>query len=372
MTRRERLEALLARRAVDRTPACTYGVDRYSHSWMADEPSYGEILSYTDQHDHMFAYVGSYYASMGNNDLLRLADPEMADEQVHREGDATVREMTVRGPGGPLTCVNRETDTAHTVWVTEQLVKADEDIAAFLELPFAPKAPSAEEIEVQRAAVGDRGVLELQVPTALCVVCENMNYEDFMVRTLMARKHLFAMLERCQELVEAWLSLALENSAGPCFRLFGAEYVAPPMLPHSFFEQAVVRYDRRLAEMIHDYGGYARYHCHGPVRGILDYVMEMGMDLLDPCEAPPSGDITLDELAGIVGDDIIIMGNIQLHDLETLEPADVDRLVGNALEEVGGRGRHVLLPTSSPIEVPLRKQTTANLKQFLKSAWARG
>jgi uroporphyrinogen-III decarboxylase len=256
--------------------------------------------------------------------------------------------------------------------VTEQLVKADEDVAAFVELPFAPKAPSAEEIEAQRAALGDRGVLELQVPTALCLVCENMNYEDFMVRTLTAPKHVFAMLERCQELVEAWLSAALENGAGPCFRLFGAEYAAPPMLPPSFFEEAVVRFDRRLAKMIHHYGGYARYHCHGRVRGILDYVMAMGMDLLDPCEAPPNGDITMDELARIVGDDVIIMGNVQLHDLETLRPADVDRLVANALQEVGGRCRHVLLPTASPIEVPLRKQTTANLKQFLDSAWARG
>ncbi len=372
MTRRERLEALLEGRPVDRTPACTYGMDRYSQPWAAKEPSYADILSYTDRYDHIFAYVGSYYASFGNSDVLRLAEPEMVDERTHTEGKATVREITVHGPRGPLTCSSRETDTTHTVWVTEHLVKADDDIAAFVELPLAPQAPSAEEIEARRGALGDRGVLEFQVPTALCLVCENMNYEDFMVRTLTALPELLAMLERCQELVEQWLSAALDNGAGPCFRLFGAEYAAPPMLPPRFFEEAVVGFDRRLAEIIHDHGGYARYHCHGPVRQILDHVLEMGMDLLDPCEAPPNGDITLHELAAIAGDDLILMGNIQLHDLETLGPEDVDRLVAEALDEVGGQCRHVLLPTASPIEVPLRKQTSDNFKQFLDSAWARG
>ncbi len=304
--------------------------------------------------------------------MLSLADPELASESVRREGEATIREITVRGPRGTLTSTCQETGATHTVWVTEHLIKADEDIQSFIDLPFEPKAPTAEEIRAHREALGDRGVQEFQVPTALCLACENMNYEDFMLRTLTAPKELFAMLERCQELLEQWLEAALANGAGPCLRLFGAEYAAPPMLPPEFFEQAVVAFDRRLVELIHEHGAYVRYHCHGPIRRILDYVLEMGVDLLDPCEPPPNGDITLDELAGIVGDDLIVMGNLQLHDLETGTPEEVDRLVAKALDEVGGRCRHVLLPSASPIEVPLRKQTSDNLKQFLESAWERG
>ena len=372
MTRRDRIEALLAGREVDRTPASTYGVDRYSQPWMTDEPSYAEILSYTDERDHIFAYLGSYYASFGNHDVLNLADPELASERVRTEGEATVREIAVRAAGGTLTSTCRETGATHTVWVTEHLIKADEDIQTFIELPFEPKAPSAEEIRAHREGLGDRGVQEFQVPTALCLVCENMRYEDFMLRTLTAPKELLAMLERCQELLEQWLAAALANGAGPCLRLFGAEYAAPPMLPPEFFEERVAPFDRRLVELIHKHGAYARYHCHGPIRGILDHVLDMGVDLLDPCEPPPNGDITLDELAGIAGDDLILMGNLQLHDLETGTPEDVDRLVAKALDEVGGRCRHVLLPSASPIEVPLRKQTSDNLKQFLTSAWERG
>jgi hypothetical protein len=372
MTRRERLEALLEGLRVDRTPGCTYGMDRYSQPWAINEPSYADILNYSDQYDHIFAYVCSYYASFSNTDVLRLPDPGMVDEQVRREAGSTVREITVRAPRGPLTCTSRETDTTHTVWVTEHLIKTDEDMAAFVELPFEPKAPTTDEIKTQRLAVGDRGILEFQVPTSLCLVCENMRYEDFMVRTLTAPKKLLALIERCQELVEEWLTAALENGAGPCLRLFGAEYAAPPMLPPSFFEEAVAPFDKRLVEIIHDHGAYARYHCHGPIRQILDYVLEMEVDLLDPCEAPPNGDISLSELADIAGDELILMGNIQAHDMETLMPADIDRLVAKTLEEVGGRCRHILLPTASPIELPLRKQVSDNFKQFLDSAWARG
>ena len=357
---------------MDRTPASTSGVARASQPWRSDEPSYAEILSYTEEYDHIFAYLGSYYASFGNHDVLALADPELASETVRRDGEATVREITVRAPGRTLTSTCQETGTTHTVWVTEYLIKTDEDIQAFIELPFEPKTPSAEEIRAHREDLGDRGVQEFQTPTALCLVCENMRYEDFMLRTLTAPRELSAMLERCQELLEQWLATALANGAGPCVRLFGAEYAAPPMLPPKFFEEEVASLDRRLVELIHEYGAYVRYHCHGPIRGILDQVMDMGVDMLDPCEAPPNGDITLGELAGIVGDDLILMGNLQLHDLEMGTPEDVDRLVAKALDEVGGRCRHVLLPSASPIEVPLRRQIGENLKQFLKSAWDRG
>ena len=101
------------------------------------------------------------------------------------------------------------------------------------------------------------------------------------------------------------------------------------------FNKYVSAYDRPLLELIHRHGGYVRYHCHGPIRRILDEFLSLGVDLTDPCEGPPSGDITLRELADRVGRDLTLMGNIQLDDIERAEPDRIERLVAEAVR----RGR---------------------------------
>jgi hypothetical protein len=78
-----------------------------------------------------------------------------------------------------------------------------------------------------------------------------------------------------------------------------------------------------------------RYHCHGPIANILDDMLALGVDMTDPCEAPPSGNITLRQLADRVGRDLVLMGNIQLDDIERAEPDKIDRLVAEAVDAVG-------------------------------------
>ncbi len=373
MTRRERILALLEGRAVDKTPATSYGVDRYGAPWRAEEPSYADVLECADQYDHIFAHVEPYYASFGNTNVLAIDDQDIVSIEVVRQTDRTIRRSTLLSPHhGQLTCESTDMDGAHTAWVTEYPMKSEADMKTFAELPFVPKPPSRKQLDNARKRLGDRGVLEIQVPTAVCIACENMRYEDFMMRTMIAKDELFALLERCQELVETWLTGALENGAGPVFRLFGGEYAVPPMLPPSFFEEAVVKLDGRLVDIIHKHGCFARYHCHGPIRHILPYIMQMGVDLLDPCEGPPNGDIALEELAEIVGDQFVVMGNIQAHDMETRTPDEIEDLVEKTLNEVNGKCRHIIQPTAPPFEVPLDKRISDNFIRFLEAAWRLG
>jgi hypothetical protein len=114
-------------------------------------------------------------------------------------------------------------------------------------------------------------------------------------------------------------------------------------------------------------GGFVRYHCHGPIDGILDDMLALGVDMTDPCEAPPSGEVTLRQLAERVGRNLVLMGNIQLDDIERAEPDKIDRLVGEAVEAVGGRATFILCPTAFPFSSPLPAVTERYLIQFLTS-----
>ena len=72
-SRRSTLLKLLSERRQDIIPATTYGVDRYSHPWMAADPSFARLLEATDAHEHIFALHRSYYASFGATDILASA-----------------------------------------------------------------------------------------------------------------------------------------------------------------------------------------------------------------------------------------------------------------------------------------------------------
>jgi hypothetical protein len=94
--------------------------------------------------------------------------------------------------------------------------------------------------------------------------------------------------------------------------------------------------------------------------------------MTDPCEAPPSGDMTLRELAGRVGKNLVLIGNIQLDDIERAPVEKIDRLVAEAVDAVSGRAPFILCTTAFPFSSPLPAETERNLIQFLASAERHG
>lgn len=366
--RRETLLTLLQERKQNIIPATTYGVDRYSHPWMADDPSFARLLNVTDAHEHIFALHRSYYASFGASDILAVRDPAAVGQRTYRVETSTHTEHVLHTPKGDLTAHYTENDGVHTVWRHELLIKTDDDIDRFLAAPFVPAAPDVAAFERTREALGERGVMEIEVPDPLCLVVENMSYEDFMVRTLFAPAKIDALLDRAAELIHAWLGSVLAAGFGPVFRIFGPEYAAPPVMSPKHFRKFVVAYDRPLVELIHRHGCFVRYHCHGPIRRILDDILDLGVDMTDPCEAPPGGDITLRELADRVGRDLILMGNIQLDDIERGEPEQIGRLVAEAVDAAAGRAPFILCTTAFPFSSPLPAVTEGNLIRFLQAA----
>jgi hypothetical protein len=367
-SRRSALTGLLRDHRLDYIPATTYGVDRYSHPWMARDPSFARLLRHTDAREHIFAMHLSYYASFGCYEVLSISDPDAVTTQTYRSGQATHYEYRVRTPQGDLTAHYTENDGCHTIWRHDLLIKSDEDIDRFLAAPFVPGQPDRAAFEVTRQALGERGLMEIELPDPLCLVVENMSYEDFMVRTLQNPAKIDALLDQMAGLLQEYLTTLLEAGFGPVFRIFGPEYAAPPVMSPAFFKRAVVAYDRPLIDLIHKYGGFVRYHCHGPIARILDDFLALGVDLTDPCEAPPGGDITLRQLADRVGRDLVLMGNIQLDDLERAEPEKITRLVAEAVEIVGGRAPFILCPTAFPFSAPLPELTERNLVAFLDAA----
>ena len=96
--------------------------------------------------------------------------------------------------------------------------------------------------------------------------------------------------------------------------------------------------------------------------------MEMEADAIDPVEAPPSGDIELKEVKRLYGDKLCLMGNIQLRDLETFSSNEIRALVTKCMEDGKPGGNFVIMPTASPIDVPIKPKTDRNYRIFIDTA----
>jgi hypothetical protein len=375
MNRREALLTLLKeKRNPGYIPASTYGVDRFSHPWMAEDPSYRDVLACTDRHDHIQVLYLSYYAAFGLTDILALDDPDQVEVETSRWENVVTTHYTLHTPKGDLEAEYKDVDGNKSTWRESPLIKTDEDIGAFMAVSFQPAQPDAEAYHQLQARLGDRGIVQVQVPNPVCLVVENMDYSEFMIRTRTMPETIEAMLEWAQELIMAWLGGVLSAGIGDSFRIFGAEYCRPPQMRLSTYQHAVTSYDRPIVRMIQGAGKVVQYHCHGPIRALLDDFLDLGVDAIDPCEASPAvtGDITLGEIAQRVGNALVIMGNIQLDDIERAEPETIDRLVAQAVEDVGDRAPFMLLPTAAPFVTPLPERTARNLIQFVNSARGHG
>jgi uroporphyrinogen-III decarboxylase len=125
-----------------------------------------------------------------------------------------------------------------------------------------------------------------------------------------------------------------------------------------------------MIRIIHESGGFARIHCHGNIRMILDDIAGMGADAIDPIEPPPQGDVTLEYVREKYGEQLVLFGNIECADIETLNPKDFKLKVKIALDQgTKGNGRgFVLMPSASPYGRILQPHVVENYRIMLDLA----
>jgi uroporphyrinogen-III decarboxylase len=123
-------------------------------------------------------------------------------------------------------------------------------------------------------------------------------------------------------------------------------------------------------ESIQKYGGFARIHSHGNLHGILDHIANTGCTGLDPIEPPPQGDVALSYVRARVGKQMVLYGNLEISDIETLPTSQLVEKVKRALDEgTHGLGRgFVLMPSACPYGRKLSSLTLQNYEAIVETA----
>ena len=271
-----------------------------------------------------------------------------------------------------MTSQTRRSPDVDTVWMLEPLLKNTDDLEAYLELPdevFAEEFSIAGLVE-EDEKLGDRGIVMADTEDPICAAASLFSMEDFTIVAWTEQKLFHRLLEKMSRHIHARTEKTAREFPGHLWRIYGPEYVTEPYLPPHLFKEYVVRYTGPMVEVIKKHGGFARIHCHGRIRAILDYIVEMGADAIDPVEPPPQGDMELAYVRREYGKELVLFGNLQLADLENMEPVEFEKVVAKTLKDgTNGDGKgFVLMPSSAPNGRKITSRVMANYETMIRLA----
>ena len=370
MTRRERLIATLKGRPVDR-PAVSF----YEIGGREMEPDEDEFTVWNDA-----SWRPLVKMALEETDIIRMVSPgwiaedetaSLTKTETWREGASLLTRTTIKAPGRVLSSLTRRDKDVQTTWVLEHLLKDKDDVIAYLKLPVTPcGTPDFKGVLKEEQLLGESGIISIETADPICKAAELFSMADYTVFAFTERKLFHQILKRFAELLFARCKIIAETLPGRLWRICGSEYASEPYMPPYLYDEYVVRYTGEMVRIIQKYGGYARIHSHGRLKNILPLLKKMRIDGLDPCEPPPQGDITLAEIKKTIGKETVLMGNIEVTDIENLPTDEFEKKVITALREgTEGEGRgFILMPTACPYGRKISSRTIANYDKMIELA----
>ena len=273
-------------------------------------------------------------------------DSRMRSFERDRGDDEWVDVVTqIDTPGGVLEGVFRKSKLGNPGYQEVYMVTRPEQIQELLTIPFEPMVFDGNKYLEMEHKVGDRGVTVMLLDHAGHGLERLIGSENMALWSIDHRDLLLEAVATFAGRIRGVVEGAFEAGLKPVFGWCGPELFMPPLMGPQDFEDFVFEFDKPLIDLIHEGGGHAWVHCHGKMNDVLPRFVEMGVDLLNPIEPPPMGDVTMAEAFDRVGDDMGLEGGVQIHDLMVMDSDEVAAMV--RATKAGGEGRRFVLGTCS-------------------------
>lgn len=359
---------------VDRPAVCFYEINGYDeHPDDQDpfniftHPSWKPLIELAREKTDRIVMRGVAFKEIAPDPVGHMA----TDQTTIRNGSRHIR-RTIKAGSRVLTMETRQDLDINTIWTTEPLLKNINDLDTFLRLPVFGDGESVDSTVFLQAesAIGDTGVVMIDTPDPLCLAALLFDMSNYTIIALTEQEKFHQLLERFSKVLLAKTAEVARLLPGRLWRIYGPEFASPPYLPPYLFREYVCRYVKPMIDLIHQSGGYARVHCHGNIRNILDDITTMGADAIDPIEPPPQGDVSLRYVRERYGDQLVLFGNIECADIENLPTPEFEKKIRHALEEgTAGTGRgFVLMPSASPYGRVLGDLALENYRAMVRIA----
>ncbi len=381
VSRRERLMATLRGEPVDRPAVNFYEIGGFEvdpsdpdEFNVYNDPSWQPLLRLAEQQTDLIR-MRSPVKSRSHEVVSDLPDggsyqDEFFKTEEYMEKGCRFISTRLKIGGRNMTALTRRSPEVDTIWTVEHLLKSPEDLKAYLELPdeiFTEDVDVSSLVEEDQK-LGDRGIIMVDTEDPICAAASLFSMENFTVIALTEQKLFHRLLKKLSKYIQARTEKTAKAFPGHLWRIYGSEYATEPYLPPSLFKEYVVRYTGPMVEVIQKNGGFVRIHCHGRIRAVLDYIVEMGAAAIDPIEPPPHGDVELEYVRRKYGRELVLFGNLEIADIENCEPGDFEKVVEKALiDGTIGEGRgFVLMPSSAPTGRKITHRMMANYETMVR------
>ncbi len=331
--------------------------------WMTQDVNYLEVIKAAEKKGDK---IETYGFPEFDRRFLLISPEFVKIAKTEKKGDSLLIKYQVRTPKGNLEYICEKRRNISTVWDRKPLLDDKEDVEKLLSVPSTfPKADLEDFFKYKRRIEQKGGLMCIFVSTPLVCVSQLFRFEKFLMWCAVEKATIRRLMETVFERIFERLEYFLQGGVGPVFRFGGSEQATPPMMSPALYDEFVVKYDHRLFDLVHRYDSLVAVHCHGKVKDILDKLVNMGVDFLDPVEAAPGGDIEMGQAKKKVRGKITLMGNIQFADMQLCTPREIDGKVRAAVCS-GGREKFILSTTEGPVS-PLTGRMRDNYLQLIES-----
>ena len=335
MTRRERLRRCYSYEELDR-PAV------YSRTgFPTDDRTYDRLKAYLQLHTEL-------KHSWSSSRIETEPQIDTRDEPLSE--DFKRRIVTLRTPAGKLERSMLISLKGQPGLHETFFIKSPGDVEKYLSLPLPGSRGDITSFFVAEDMIGDRGIIDIHLGfNPAGHAAELCGSETFALMSITDRDLLHALCQRQMDILLRRVEFLVAHGIGPYFSILGQEYVVPPLHGRDDFYDFNVRYDKPIIDLIHDSGGRVHVHSHGSIQKVFDGFVDMGADVLHPCEPPPLGDITAAEVKERARGRLCMEGNIQINRMYEAAAEEIqdetEQLIRDAFDD--GRGL-IVCPSASP------------------------
>lgn len=261
-------------------------------------------------------------------------------------------------PLGDLTRLFRESTVGKPGYILRHFVQDEQDLRKVLALPYQPMEPDVKRYINRKKRVGDRGVAMFGVGQPGYILqeltgSELLGYLAVDEEELVLEVARTFARRRDEAFERAWEAGLKEDTDGLLVSWVGHELVTPPLMSPAWFEKLAFELDQPLMTRVHERGGYNWDHTHGRVGKLLHRFADMGVDVLNPIEPPPMGDITLADALKKIDGRMALEGNIEIGEIMSAPKERMQYLIEEAVQAgLPYAGRFILCPSAGYMENP--------------------
>ena len=344
MTSKERMTCALERGKPDRLPVSVHQWQPYHlETYLGGITDLEAFQKFgMDAQIQYFADMGQFWVT--NADYSKSSTSEWRDETkvISDDPDNRIVHHTIATPEGNLaykTGGNRK-----TTWITEYMIKRDEDIELirkFMPVPKLDPKPVSELYD----QMGDRGILRGFVwgdqagcwQHACCLKDVNQLILDCFDKPDWVHALLQILLEKKLRFIE--------GMKGAKFDLIetGGGAASSTLISPKIHEQFCLLYDRKLHKALHELGFKITYHTCGGTLGIEELIVANGCDASETL-APPSigGDQEPWEFSEKIADRLALIGGMDQYNVVTEgTEQQIRSKVFELFEKVGYKGGYI-------------------------------